>query len=479
MSALLLALVLQAAEPPVIAPGRVHHDTARGLFVMPPEDWTAEEAETGDGLQGATVFIYTAAVRTGTSPYCPSCYPDCGKRATTNADGRFRIQSLDPSLIFRILIVAEGYEPTFKTQVDPIEGDIEVQLSPHDPDRFHPERSIRGKVVDHEGEPVIGATISTRGIVASDRVITNVVDADPIAISNERGEFVLTIGEGALCVDRYLQRRNMDDDTFRRIFPGVERFTMAAIIDARNLAKQYEYELTPGENVNVIRLKQGVMVTGRAVDPDGSPLDGIEIGLMHTNRGMGHFLGEYTIGTHRSGRFEIPNLPAHTEFAAYGKMSTMKDGLAIPARIITTDENGAVQDLGTLRARRGTTVRGRIVLADDGTIPPDTRLLLSREDAWDSQAVELATDGSFEYRGVPNEPVSISLRLRGYHLSLRNPNIDPWNPNRLLGTVHDDMDELVILFEPGEVDGDDLDRQRQATQMHHVMMRQPLRAYAE
>jgi hypothetical protein len=50
MSALLLALVLQAAEPPVIAPGRVHHDTARGLFVMPPEDWTAEEAETGDGL---------------------------------------------------------------------------------------------------------------------------------------------------------------------------------------------------------------------------------------------------------------------------------------------------------------------------------------------------------------------------------------------------------------------------------------------
>jgi hypothetical protein len=50
MTALLLALALQAAEPPAITPGRVHHDAARGVFVMPPEGWTAGEAETGDGL---------------------------------------------------------------------------------------------------------------------------------------------------------------------------------------------------------------------------------------------------------------------------------------------------------------------------------------------------------------------------------------------------------------------------------------------
>ena len=55
-------------------------------------------AHTGEPLAGAHVYIYTAAVRKGTSPFCPSCYVDCGKSATTDAEGRFAIESLDPDL---------------------------------------------------------------------------------------------------------------------------------------------------------------------------------------------------------------------------------------------------------------------------------------------------------------------------------------------------------------------------------------------
>ena len=72
----------------------------------------------------AIVYVYTAGPRVGTSPYCPSCYADCGKRATTDKSGAFKIPSLDPQLIFRILVVAEGYETMFVPGVDAAMGPI-------------------------------------------------------------------------------------------------------------------------------------------------------------------------------------------------------------------------------------------------------------------------------------------------------------------------------------------------------------------
>ena len=76
----------------------------------------------GKAISRALVYVYTAGPRVGTSPYCPSCYADCRKRATTDKTGAFIIPSLDPQLIFRILVVAEGYEPMFVPYIDPAMG---------------------------------------------------------------------------------------------------------------------------------------------------------------------------------------------------------------------------------------------------------------------------------------------------------------------------------------------------------------------
>ena len=83
-------------------------------FVIGPKD---------NAVPGATVYIYTAKVKEGTSPYCPSCYIDCGKKVTTDSNGFFKIQSLDPELTFRILTVCEGYEPVFVDDVARITAD--------------------------------------------------------------------------------------------------------------------------------------------------------------------------------------------------------------------------------------------------------------------------------------------------------------------------------------------------------------------
>jgi hypothetical protein len=64
-------------------------------------------------ISGALVSIYSAGVRVGTSPFCPTCYVDCGKRTATDDKGEFWIPRLDPTLVFRVLVIAKGYEPKF------------------------------------------------------------------------------------------------------------------------------------------------------------------------------------------------------------------------------------------------------------------------------------------------------------------------------------------------------------------------------
>lgn len=116
--------------------------------------------QAGEPLPGATVFIYTAAARVGINPYCPSCYVDCAKSAQTDEAGAFVIRSLDPNLIFRVLVVREGYKPAFVEKVDPFKGPIRAELTPIDKDRLKDGHFVRGRVLDGDGKPVVGAEIS-------------------------------------------------------------------------------------------------------------------------------------------------------------------------------------------------------------------------------------------------------------------------------------------------------------------------------
>ena len=78
-------------------------------------------------------------------------------------------------------------------------------------------------------------------------------------------------------------------------------------------------------------------------------------------------------------------------------------------------------------------------------------MMLGREQAWDTLPnVDVAPDGSFVFEGVPKESVSISPRLKGFRLSLQNPSLDRLNGFSIVGRVEGNIDDLVILFKPGE-----------------------------
>jgi hypothetical protein len=198
--------------------------------------------EESNAITNATVIIYSARPRKGTGTVCPSCYPDCEKKATTDAEGKFKIEQVDPALIFKILVMAKGYESAFVEKVDAVKGPMEVGL--HKPDRNETTTTnqIQGRIFDPSGKPVLGA------IVKPDNRYGRFRGGDRLSITDENGGFVLRVMES----------------------PDPLSF----IIEARGLAKTRKNGWVADKSP-FIKLKRGASITGRVLR-DGKPVKGEE-----------------------------------------------------------------------------------------------------------------------------------------------------------------------------------------------------------
>src|SRR5262249_11368262 len=122
-----------------------------------------------------------------------------------------------------------------------------------------------------------------------------------------------------------------------------------------------------------------------------------------------YFLGAEEIATDRDGRFLITGLGPNDEYVVYGEMSGLAPS-AIAAKRIKVGGDDSRNDAGTLIAEKGHRIRGCAIPPSGGPPPPHTKMLLSRNEAWDSQQVEIGDDGSFAFDGVPSETVTLGLR---------------------------------------------------------------------
>ena len=74
------------------------------------------------------------------------------------------MKGLDPDLVFQLLVVADGYTPTYgPKRADPKAGPVTLTLTPHDLDRRDPALVLRGRVVDEQRRRVARAVISPSG----------------------------------------------------------------------------------------------------------------------------------------------------------------------------------------------------------------------------------------------------------------------------------------------------------------------------
>lgn len=373
-------------------------------------------------VANATVFIWTAGPKEGPGILCPSCYVDCGKQGRTDANGAFRIDSLDPKLLFRLLVVAPGHQSVYVPKTDPAAGDVSITLAPLDPAKLAAPTRIRGMVLGPDGQAVPGATIGPEGVSYGMGTRWGGTDAfvDPLAVTDEHGRFWL------YCTN------------------GVDQ--VHAVVEARALAKRWA-ALEPGAD-HLIRMEEGVMLTGR-IEREGRAVPGVVVGAVTADRTAGNFFRCDELATDEDGRFGLPNMPPDREFIFYAKMDSLGDRGALPPRRFQAGKTGGTVDLGTLPLQPGHRVAGRVVLSDGKPIPPDTRLLLGREQAWDHTEARLGPDGRFAFTGVPEESVSISVRVKAYKFSKRNRSLD-WLNGGMVGRVDGDTEDLLILLEPGQ-----------------------------
>lgn len=373
-------------------------------------------------VTNATVFIYTAGPKTGSAVVCPSCYPDCAKKSKTSATGEFNIASLDPNLIFRLLVVAPGCQSAFVGKTDPAQGAKRITLARLNEAKLKSPGRIAGMVMDEKGAPVVGATVSPEGVAYGRGTTWGGTDryVDPLGVTDEHGRFWL------FCTN------------------NVER--VHAVAEGPGVAKRW-IELKPGRD-HLIRMQEGVTVTG-SVWNNGRPVPGVVLGLVTADRTCGDFLRCDELATDTNGVFLLPNVPPGREFVLYAKMGSLHGAGAVASKTFTTGASGTEHDVGKLEVKPAHRVAGCVQLADGKSIPEKTRLFLGRENAWDHTEAMLDADGRFEFLGVPAESVGLSVRIPGYKFSKRNVSLD-WLNGGLVGRVDGDIPDLTLLLEPGE-----------------------------
>jgi hypothetical protein len=323
-------------------------------------------------------------------------------------------------------VVARGFAPAYTPKhLEPEAGDVVIPLKRHDLDSRKPERVVRGRVVNENGDPVSRASVEPDGVRRGQGGQFGGLDAlgiDAVAVTDDAGEFRLGVGQ--------------DEDA------------LYLLVKAPFLAPARTKPLAAGRTVHTITLGPGVTVTGRVVK-DGRPLADVGLGMVQVSRNVEGFLGHFEFGTDRQGQFAFANIPPMQDWYLYGLMESLKGSGSIPVRDVRTQEHGSRLDLGDIEVQPGYRLTGRLVLADGGRVPPGTRVLASRDQAWDSQTAVVDADGRFSFTGLPGERVGLSTRVKGYHVSPKNASLDLLNPFHLLGVIQGDVKDLQFLLDPG------------------------------
>ena len=364
-------------------------------------------------LPGARVFIYTAGPKTGTTTYCPGCYADCAKSATTDATGSFVIGALDPTLIFRVLVIAPGFRPAFVEHVDPAAKPISVTLEPQEK-QSDPARTVSGKIVDNAGKPIAGATVSVTD--------WNALHCEPLQITDAGGGYSFTTSKPT----------SPQDYAWLKVY--ARGFATGAFAQ-------------PAKVPGIHKLQTGATVNGRVLR-NGKPMANVEVGLVQQDRGT-NFTGECTTTTDRDGRYAFYNVGPEGLWYACVHMSSLQPSEAVPFVPVTVTGDDTTVTVADLATAPAFTVAGRVVLSDNHPLPAGTRVQLDREDVWDSQIVTADANGGFTFHGVPAEHVTISVRVNGYHFSQFNPNLNLLNGNFIEGRAASDLHGLIILLDPG------------------------------
>jgi len=372
---------------------------------------------SGQPVAGATVLVHSAGVRKGYSTYCPTCYVDCGKRATTDASGGFTIDGLDDELVFNLIVLRDGHTPAWIRTLDPQKGAAApAVLKAHA--SIADDRRVLGRLVDSTGRGVPDAVVEVVGVVEGRGGRMFGGFSDGLAVSDAQGWFEMA-GDLPMPAGR----------------PFGPSTALMLEVKPRGMAPAL-HTAAVGKERAEIRISDGATVHGRLMSR-GKPVPNAQLILLTLTRASGETFSPMYIGTDEKGRFAITNVPVGRVWTLDANSDSLAGVGATTTRYVATQSDGEVVDVGDVQVNRGFTLSGRVVLSDGSAIAPNMRVAAYTEQGGNRTAI-LAPDGSFEFTGMAG-PYTLSASVRGY----RRPE----------GAVHEvlvtrDTKGIVITLEP-------------------------------
>jgi hypothetical protein len=349
---------------------------------------------SGNPISNATVLVYSAGVRTGYSIFCPTCYIDCGKRASTDESGGFTIPDLADDLVFNLLAIKQGYAPKWIRHVDPLKGAAGPAVMKSRNPISDPSRVLRGRIVDARGTLVRdalveGEVVTTRGPGGQvGREFNPPGWTDRLAVSNEDGEFEIAYGTAAV--------------------------NMSALVSPRGMAPRL-ITATTGLDRKAITVTDGATVHGRLME-GGKPVPNVEFALKTIRLEEGAGYPEVRAATDAKGRFAITNVPPRRVWNLYATWESLGGRGAVEPMQCATEADGQDVDVGDIPLKHGLVLSGRVVLSDGKPIPEGMTLLVALDRETHTEVVPLLTDGHFELRGLVRGAYSLEPAVRGYQV---------------------------------------------------------------
>ncbi|MCB9875512.1 MAG: hypothetical protein H6821_15175 [Planctomycetaceae bacterium] len=320
-------------------------------------------------------------------------------------------------MLFRLLVIAPGMRAIVTDYIDPSKEELTLKLETV-PTSLPPDRMLRGRVVNETGRPVAGALVEPRGAKTSDRRWRgSLPGVDAASGTDNEGRFIVTSADAKLGLDLMVTA------------PGFA-------------VKPVELLALNGEE-HEIRLQRGATVLGSLMS-DNKPVVGRAIGIVQRNRSVGQFVGETTLATDEMGQFVFPNLQPNQSYVLYTLCSGTREEPTLKVRTITTGENNTDTDVGDLALIAGKTLAGRVDLPDGAKLPADAKIRIGRDPAWDSCEVAIASDGTFEILGLPQEVFTVNVTVAGFTIDNSLLRFQSIGDSRFALRLREDRRDLVI-----------------------------------
>ncbi|HEX8699823.1 MAG TPA: carboxypeptidase regulatory-like domain-containing protein [Myxococcaceae bacterium] len=322
-------------------------------------------SEKGDPVANVTVW----AICTGALPEGP--HIDCGfpgmmgRKEQTDGDGRFFLAGL-PAAMYSLYVGVEASKGRIASEAAirlPLREDangIELKLKPL--------RSISGKVVDTDGKPVAKAQVSAQMEKGT----------RPEEVLSER-----TRGSATTDEDGEFEIRNLADGPYQ-LEARADRFGTTSL----------GRSVRPEEDPVTLRMQACARVIGRAVKPDGSPVED----LSDDCRGLKSLLPD--------GRFE----DVHCGDAGEMLFCLSAPGMASVQRRITL-ERGKTLDLGNVRMEPARELKVRVTEA--GTGLPIDGVSVQVDEPLPRRVFETDGSGVARLTDYPDKKMDLLIRGRG------------------------------------------------------------------